>query len=296
MDLKGFMETRGFDPLSQDPPQDPEGPLTRNERLNILSGGCLMNGLALLPQGKGPHPSVLFLHGFPGHETNLDMAHALRRAGFACFLFHYRGSWGSEGSFSFGNMVDDTRCALEHIAARKDELHLNGFTFVIGFSMGGWAAIMASAGRTDVHGIVWMAGANLGPFKAVLEMSEEARKKAVQTFSDSLGPLKGTTEGSLLKEVMGNGDEWDLCVKADDLKHIPLLLIKARRDTTAVPSVHFDPFHASLKASGHRDIDSINIDSDHNFTGKRLELTRAVMDWVLRTYEKIIIRSEHRRT
>ncbi len=282
MDHVEFVKVHGYDPISQDPSLDKDGPSTRNERLNIISEGHLMNGLALLPQGKGPHQSVLFLHGFPGHETNMDIAHTLRRAGFACILFHYRGAWGSEGPFSFGNMVQDTISALDHIHERSGELDLNGRTYVVGFSMGGWASIMASTGRKDVNGIVWMAGANLGPFKAVLEMSAEARKKAVQTFSDSMGPLRGTSAKTLLDEVMDRGYDRDLCQKTDGLMHIPLLLIKAKRDTTAVPSVHFEPFHGSLIEAGHKDLETITIDTDHNFTGKRIELTRAVLDWLLR--------------
>jgi hypothetical protein len=34
------------------------------------------------------------LHGFPGNERNFDVAQALRRAGYAALVFHYRGSWG----------------------------------------------------------------------------------------------------------------------------------------------------------------------------------------------------------
>lgn len=47
--------------------------------------------------GAGLHPTVLLSHGFPGIEKNFDLAQALRRIGFHVVLYHYSGSWGSDG-------------------------------------------------------------------------------------------------------------------------------------------------------------------------------------------------------
>ena len=30
-------------------------------------------------EGNGPHPVLIFTHGYPGHEKNLDLAQSLRR-------------------------------------------------------------------------------------------------------------------------------------------------------------------------------------------------------------------------
>ena len=34
-------------------------------------------------EGNGPHPVLIFTHGYPGHEKNLDLAQSLRRTGFS---------------------------------------------------------------------------------------------------------------------------------------------------------------------------------------------------------------------
>ena len=34
-----------------------------------------------------------YLHGYPGHEKNLDLAQSLRRTGFSSVIFFYRGCW-----------------------------------------------------------------------------------------------------------------------------------------------------------------------------------------------------------
>jgi uncharacterized protein len=49
--------------------------------LGILSHGARINGLMYLAAGSGPHPIVIFLHGYPGNERNLDLAQA---AGHRC--------------------------------------------------------------------------------------------------------------------------------------------------------------------------------------------------------------------
>lgn len=38
-------------------------------------------------EGGGPHPVLIFTHGYPGHEKNLDLAQSLRRTGFLLLFF-----------------------------------------------------------------------------------------------------------------------------------------------------------------------------------------------------------------
>ena len=59
---------------------------------------------------------VVLLHGFPGEERNLDLAHALGRSGWSVLFFHYRGAWGSEGAFSFRNVIGDVKAAVSNPA------------------------------------------------------------------------------------------------------------------------------------------------------------------------------------
>jgi len=74
----------------------------------IASGGSRMNGLVYLAAGPGPHPVVVFLHGYPGNEKNLDLAQAVRRAGYQAVYFDYRGIWGSGGIFSFAHGLEES--------------------------------------------------------------------------------------------------------------------------------------------------------------------------------------------
>src|SRR4051794_29286866 len=58
-------------------------------QLLIPSGGVDMNALFFLAAGSGPKPTLLLLHGLPGNEQNLDLAQAIRRAGWNVLTMHY---------------------------------------------------------------------------------------------------------------------------------------------------------------------------------------------------------------
>ena len=79
-----------------DPPVDRAHPAGMAV-LHIPSHGVLINGLVYSPSGAGPHPTLVICHGLPGNEKNLDLAQAVRRAGWNAVTFNYRGSWGSPG-------------------------------------------------------------------------------------------------------------------------------------------------------------------------------------------------------
>jgi len=45
-------------------------------------GGVQINGVVYVASGERPHPAFVFFHGLPGNEKNLDLAQAVRRAGW----------------------------------------------------------------------------------------------------------------------------------------------------------------------------------------------------------------------
>ena len=88
-----------YDPVTQDPPQS-DGKFPASVRTFVVdSHGSKLIGSILIAAGEGTHPTVIMLNGFPGNDTNTDIAHAIRRAGFNVVHFNYRGSWGSGGIF-----------------------------------------------------------------------------------------------------------------------------------------------------------------------------------------------------
>ena len=113
------------------------------ETFQIPSHGAMLNALAYVAEGAGPHPVVILLHGFPGNEKNLDLAQAIRRDGWDVVYFDYRGSWGSPGDFSFTHSIEDTQAAVAYLrdAANAKKLRADPkYIVLIGHSMGGFMA------------------------------------------------------------------------------------------------------------------------------------------------------------
>ena len=80
---------------------------------DIMSHGSRLNAIIYVAAGSEAHGTVLLMHGFTGNEQNLDLAYVIRRAGWNVLFSHYRGSWGSTGTFSFSNALEDTQAALD---------------------------------------------------------------------------------------------------------------------------------------------------------------------------------------
>lgn len=108
--------------------------------------GHTLRGIATLPDGSGPFPSVLFLHGFGssvyGYKgLNTRIARDLAAAGIACVRFDFYGNGESDGEFenmTFTGLYEDTedmfRWMTQQSFADPNALFLSGQ------SMGGYVA------------------------------------------------------------------------------------------------------------------------------------------------------------
>jgi pimeloyl-ACP methyl ester carboxylesterase len=150
--------------LATDPPRTVTPPAS-TPAVRFASGGETLLGVLHVPAGPGPHPVVVLLHGFPGNERNFDLAQALRRAAYAALVFHYRGSWGVGGSWSWRNVLDDAARVVAAVredasmaACRLDRLRVA----VVGHSLGGFAALMTAAADPTIGAVASVAGFDFG--------------------------------------------------------------------------------------------------------------------------------------
>ena len=127
----------------RDLPLDKTSPAGSIE-LFIPSANSLLNGFMYKANGAEKHPTLLLLHGYPGNEKNLDLAQVVRAHGWNVIYFDYRGSWGSQGKFSFRNCVADIINVVYFCNKYQDSLQIDTSKIVLfGHSMAGWASLKA---------------------------------------------------------------------------------------------------------------------------------------------------------
>jgi pimeloyl-ACP methyl ester carboxylesterase len=182
-------DARAADVAVTDPLRDPAYP-ARSEVLHIPSAGLEINGLAYIASGQGVHPTLVICHGWPGNEKNLDLAQAVRRAGWNAITFNYRGSWGSPGEFHFSQVPEDAAAVVAWLRRPEVAAKLGVDTRRIamaGHSMGGWATARAAAADSTLLGAILIAPADMGslgksPRADVIKIASGNARPALQRF------------------------------------------------------------------------------------------------------------------
>lgn len=270
-----------YDPVTSDPPVvDAQFP-AQIATLSVGSGGVTINGRGLIAQGKGPHPTVLLLHGFPGNELNLDIAQAMRRAGWNVFMFHYRGSWGSGGHYAIANVLDDTAAVLHHLRTKADadwRIDPNRIVLV-GHSVGGFAALNTAASDAGVKSVASIAGLDVARVGEVIAGSETMRQ-GMTSFVKSSGSINVPDAAAFVKEWTNTPSVWKFPSLASKLASKQVLLVGGSKDTLAPMANHYTPLLQALKAEMNSRVTEVVLDGDHAFSDKRIALTRAVLAWL----------------
>jgi dienelactone hydrolase len=248
------------------------------------SAGETLLGVLHVPAGPGPHPVVVLLHGFPGHERNLDLAQALRRAGYASLVFHYRGSWGVGGSYSWTHVLEDatrvTTAVREPEFAAAHRLDRERLA-VAGHSAGGFAALMTAAADPSIAAVASVAGFDFGRAAADCRNDPGRRAWYLELFGD-VSPLRGTGAEALLAEMEAAGDSWSLAGLAGRLADRAVLLIGTGRDDVTPAPVHHEPVVSAYRAHPVERLEDHVLPTDHGLSDHRVRLTRTLTDFLRR--------------
>jgi pimeloyl-ACP methyl ester carboxylesterase len=240
----------------------------------IPSHGNNLLSVFYLAEGSSPHPTVVLFHGFPGFEQNLDLAQALRRAGWNVLAVHYRGSWGVGGTFSFLHSVEDADATIAFlmdpkIAAqyRIDTTHI----VAMGHSMGGFMAASAAAHNPGVREAILLSAWNIGAPR-----SSEAEEAKALAGGENLAPISGADGTTLAHEEFTHREQLDMTSLAPAISPKPVLIVTANDGSDQFAT----PFSAALRSAGDTRVRSVHFESDHAYSGKRLELIQCVLNFL----------------
>ena len=265
-----------------DPAPDPQVP-AEMVAFQLPSHGALLNAVFYLAAGKGPHPTMLLLHGFPGNEQNLDLAQAVRRAGWNVLTLHYRGSWGSPGGFTFAHCAEDADAAVAFLrspeAAAKYRIDPSRIV-VGGHSMGGMMAAHAAAADKQVAGLVLIDAWDIAGDGRKLKGASPAAVEALKTqeLAGDLPPLAGTSVDQMAAELAEASPSLDLAVATKAALPRPVLILGAERANG--PGMR--ALAAAAQPAGGKDISLVVMPTDHSFSDHRLALEDMVVRWLAR--------------
>ncbi|MGR4862275.1 alpha/beta fold hydrolase [Caulobacter sp. LARHSG274] len=276
----GLAEPR-FAPIPKaviaDPARDAAHPADM-AAFTVPTGGVGVNALMYLASGDQPHPTLLFLHGFPGNETNIDLMQAVRRAGWNVLKINYRGSWGSPGSFSFAHARADGEAAVAFLRdpANVAKYHIDPARIVVaGHSMGGFMAADAAAADPKVAGAILIDAWDIGKRKAQIT-SLAARKAAAEAMRPDTRPLAGTSAELLVKEIETNAAKLDLEALSARIADRPVLMIGAEH--AGGPTTR--KLAAAARQAGAQALTETYMDTDHSFSDARIALAAEVIRWL----------------
>jgi uncharacterized protein len=255
-----------------DPPADLAHPAAMTV-LHIPSHGLLINGLLYSPAGAGPHPTLVICHGLPGNEKNLDLAQAVRRAGWNAVTFNYRGSWGSPGSFRFAQNLQDADAVLAYLRDPSNAAKLSIDTkriAIAGHSMGGWVVAHTAAHDHALSGAILISMADMGL------TGGRPRAQAVAAMADDMETLADVTAESMVDELVAHAKEFVVAGTAAGLAQIPVLAITSNDHLAS----QTDALVAAIKAKGGTRVNTAHLDTDHGYSDRRIALESIVITWL----------------
>ncbi len=118
------------------------------------SAGYELSGRLELPVNSKPHNYAVFAHCFTcskNFSATKNISRALTTAGYGVLRFDFTGLGDSEGDFedtNFSGNVEDLLAAIDYLAQ-----HYEAPTLLIGHSLGGAAAIYASAKANSIKAL-----------------------------------------------------------------------------------------------------------------------------------------------
>ena len=241
--------------------------------LAIPSGNSVMQGFIYKANGRQKHPTLLLLHGFPGNERNLDLAQVVRARGWNVIYFNYRGSWGSQGQFSFKNCVEDVVNVVGFCKKYQDSLQIDISNIVLfGHSMGGWVCLKSLQQLPNVKKGFALSTWNIyGEFKNI--KSEQQIITKVKEEGGEIFVLNTPTK-AIFETVVKGPDYFNLSKDARALSDKQIKMLDEHSNNKEIAD--------AIKSSNQAYFDYEVWQTDHPFANKRISLINKVLEFLER--------------
>ena len=243
--------------------------------LFIPSGSSQIAGLIYSANGLQKHPTLLLLHGYPGNERNLDIAQVVRSHGWNVIYFDYRGSWGSQGKFSFKNSVEDVVNVVAFCNKYQDSLKIDTSNIVLfGHSMGGWVVLKALQELPTIKKGFALSTWNIGDYYKNVSTEKEMLRLANDPNGVGKYFVLNTSLKDLYTPVLQDQTYFNLLNDAKSLADKKIIMIDEHEKNSQLA--------AKMKESNKSYFDYLVWQTDHVFTNKRASLINMVLAFLER--------------
>jgi pimeloyl-ACP methyl ester carboxylesterase len=233
-----------------------------SEEITITIGKDSIAAFGMLAAGKEKKETVILLHGLPGNERNLDLAHELRRNGRNVIYFNYRGAWGSQGEFLYSNCIEDVKKVMDFFDSPKnsEKYRIKPKSYILfGHSMGGGIALLSGAKEDRVKKIAIYSPAHIGT-------ASQGLLDWVYDYTKSLFMLNVNPE-KFYKELVDNKDSFNALNYKKELSQKNLLILdENERNKEWIEQLD--------------NVEYLLMKTDHSFSDKRLELIDKITKWI----------------
>jgi hypothetical protein len=244
-----------------------------NTELFIPSNKSLLAGYIYRANGAQKHPTLLLLHGFPGNERNLDLAQVVRSHGWNVIYFDYRGSWGSQGQFSFTSCVEDAVNVVAFCEKYSDSLHIDTANIVLfGHSMGAWVCLKA---LTKLPGIKKGFALSTWDIYSDLKNFHTEQQLAAMVNNPNAGVkyfVLNTPAEEIFKPVIKNLSYYNIAKDTVALAGKQIVMLDEHTRNAALAE--------TLRNTNLNYFDYKVWQTDHPFTNKRISLINKVLAFI----------------
>lgn len=253
---------------------DKTSPASSTE-LFIPSGNSLIAGLIYSANGLQKHPTLLLLHGYPGNERNLDIAQVVRSHGWNVIYFDYRGSWGSQGKFSFKNCVEDVVNVVAFCKRYQDSLKIDTSNIILfGHSMGGWVCLKALQELPTIKKGFALSTWNIGNEYKNVSTEKEMLRLANDPNTGGKYFVLNTSLKDLYTPVIRNQAYFNLVNDGKSLADKQIIMIDEHQGNKQLAD--------KIKETNKSYFDYNVWQTDHPFTNKRVSLINKVLAFLER--------------